>query len=79
MLLTYLEGKTFWIDNLNKIAESHSRKNLNIHPSLYPYWIDSLIRAVKENDDHWTPELERSWRRVLEAGVAYISSRYEKP
>ena len=77
MMLAKLEGKTFWADHMNKIAESHSQNNLNIHPTLYPYWIDSLIRAVKKNDDQWTPELENNWRNVLKAGVAYITERYE--
>lgn len=77
MMLSYLEGNAFWSANLDKIAESHSKKNLTVSPTLYSYWIDSLIRTVKENDDQWTPELERNWRKVLKIGVAYITSRYE--
>ncbi len=77
MLLAHLSGKSIWTENLDKIAESHSKKNLNIHPTLYPYWIDSLVCAVKENDEKWTPELEQNWRKILKVGVTYLTDRYE--
>ena len=79
IMLGHLEGKSVWTEHLNKIAEKHSKQHLNIPPALYQYWIDSLICAVKEYDAQWTPEIERSWKKVLRAGVDSITEYYEKP
>jgi hemoglobin-like flavoprotein len=79
MLLSHVEGKTAGTMTLNRIAESHSKRNLNIHPSLYQYWIDSLISAAKECDAKWAPDIERAWQKVLRAGVDYITHSYDKP
>ena len=79
MLLAHLEGKSAWTENLIQLAKRHSKKELNIHPSLYQYWIDSLITAVKEHDPQWTPDLERAWQKVLRAGVDFIVEHYDAP
>ena len=79
MLLSHLEGKPAGTMTLNRIAESHSKKNLNIQPGLYQYWIDSLISAAKECDTKWTPDIERAWQKALRAGVDYITQSYDKP
>ena len=77
MLLAHLEGKPTGTMTLDRIGESHSKKNMNIDPNLYQYWIDSLVKAVKEIDPQFTPELERGWEKVCRAGVDYIVSKYE--
>lgn len=79
MLLSHVEGKAAGTMTLNRIAESHSKKNLNIQPSLYQYWIDSLVSAAKKCDAKWTPAIERAWQKVLRAGVEYITQSYDKP
>jgi hemoglobin-like flavoprotein len=78
MLLAHLEGKTSWTSQIDRIAESHSKKHLNIPPALYHYWIESLIAAVKECDPKWTPELEPAWQKTLQAGTDYIAQQYDK-
>ena len=79
MMLSHLEGKPVGTMTLNRIAESHSKKRLNIQPALYQYWIDSLVAAAKECDSQWTPDIERSWQKALRAGVDYITEQYDKP
>lgn len=79
MLLSHVEGKAAGTMTLNRIAESHSKKKMNIHPGLYQYWIDSLVGAAKECDTKWTPDLERAWQKVLRAGVDYITLGYDRP
>jgi hemoglobin-like flavoprotein len=78
MLLAHLEGKSSGTMGLNRIAESHSKKKLNINPNLYQFWIDSLVQAVKECDKKCDPELERVWQKCLRAGVDHIASQYDK-
>ncbi|MDH3505165.1 MAG: globin [Nitrospirota bacterium] len=79
MMISHLEGKPAGTITLNRIAENHSKKKLNIQPSLYQYWIDSLVSAAKECDAKWTPDIERAWQKVLRAGVDYITQSYNKP
>jgi hemoglobin-like flavoprotein len=72
MMLLHLEGKTVGTTCLNRLAETHSPRHMNITPQLYQYWIDSLIKTVKECDSECTAELEVEWRRALHTGIHYI-------
>lgn len=78
MLLAHLEGKTAGTMTVNRIAQSHSKKNLNIDPNLYQFWIDSLVKAVRECDQKCTPDLERAWHKCLRSGVDFIVSQYDQ-
>ncbi|MCA9473655.1 MAG: globin [Nitrospirales bacterium] len=79
MLLAHLEGKPAGTMTLDRIAESHNKQHMNINPNLYQFWIDSLIKSVKQCDQKFSPDLERSWQKVLRAGVDYITARYDAP
>jgi len=75
MMLMLDKGQMVAKMALDRIAASHGAKGkVNVPHSLYPYWIDSLIAAVKECDAECTPELEREWRQVLQRGVNHIMS-----
>ena len=79
MLLAHIDGKPTGTMTLDRIAISHNKKNLNIDPNLYQYWIDSLVAAVKKCDSKFNPDLERAWQKVLRAGVDYITAQYDQP
>lgn len=78
LMVMHGQGNSVGTKALDKIAESHSKKKLNISPSLYPFWINSLIQTIKEVDPHMTPSLEAEWRKTLEAGANYIAAGYNK-
>lgn len=61
---------------LNRIAERHSRRDLDIPAVLYPPFVNSLIATVKQYDPEFTSEIGDAWRRTVEKGVAYMVSRY---
>lgn len=61
---------------LTRIRSSHSKDKLNIAPSLYRYWIDSLIKTVSEFDPEFTSDIEQAWRCVIQPAVDYITSGY---
>ena len=61
---------------LTRIAERHSRRDLAVPAALYPPFVDSLIKTVKQYDPDCTPEVEAAWRRTVEKGVQYMVSRY---
>jgi hemoglobin-like flavoprotein len=78
MMLMHLGGNTVGTTGLDRIAESHSKKKLNIDPNLYQYWITSLVKSVKECDQKMTPALEAEWKKTLRTGVDRIVSQYDK-
>jgi hemoglobin-like flavoprotein len=64
---------------LERIAVAHGRQGRDIAPHLYDLWLECLLRAVKECDDRWSPEVEAAWRYMMNAGIAFLKSRYEVP
>lgn len=61
---------------LERVAERHSRRDLDIAPELYEPFITSLVETVGRHDPEFTPELGAAWRASLAPGVAYMQSRY---
>lgn len=61
---------------LRRVAERHSRRDLDVHPSLYEPFIDSLIATVERFDPEFTPDLARAWRNAVAKGVEYMQSKY---
>lgn len=61
---------------LGRLAERHSRRDLDIHPALYKPFIDSLIATVREYDAEFNPKVEAAWRTTVALGVEYMQSRY---
>lgn len=76
MLIMHGEGNRFGTQSLERIAESHSRKKLNISPDLYPYWMNSLLKVVKECDPEYTPALEAEWKKILKKGTEFLIDKY---
>jgi len=61
---------------LTRVAERHSRRDLDVPARLYPSFVDSLIATVKQYDAAFSPEIEDAWRRTVDKGVTYMISRY---
>lgn len=61
---------------LSRIAERHSRRDLDVQPALYAPFIDSLIATVRRHDSEFRPAVEQAWRETLAPGVAYMQARY---
>jgi hemoglobin-like flavoprotein len=61
---------------LERVAERHSRRDLDVAPALYEPFVDSLIETAGQHDPGFTPEVEAAWRATLSEGVAYMKSRY---
>ena len=62
---------------LTRVAERHSRRDLNVPPSLYPPFVDSLIATVRQYDPAFTSEVEDAWRRTVAKGVEYMISKHD--
>ncbi len=60
---------------LSRVAERHGRNDLNVHPSHYKEFVDSLIQTAREVDPQFTAETEAAWREAIAAGIAYMKSK----
>ena len=78
MMFMHLDGKGVGTTGIDRIGESHSKKKMNIDPNLYDFWINSLVKSVKDCDAKLTSALETEWRKTLRAGVDRIVSFYNK-
>ena len=67
------EGGT---EDMNKLAERHNRRGVNIPPHLYDLWLDSLCEAVALHDEEYTAELANNWRAAMRAGIDFLISKY---
>ncbi len=61
-----------------RIARTHSKQGMNIHPHDYYYWIEALIMTGKQFDPKWYYEMEFYWREVVSMPVSFIVSQYFK-
>ena len=57
------------VRKIDEIAKIHDQQHHNIHPDLYPIWIDSLLEVVGKHDKDFTPELDEQWRQLLKVGI----------
>ena len=65
--------------HFERMAQLHSRDALDIKPRLYDDWVESLVEAAREFDEHFDQETERAWRNLLAPVVEYMKSRYDRP
>jgi hemoglobin-like flavoprotein len=68
-------GSPAW-GGLPRLAESHSRRGLDIRPELYDVWLACLLEAARHHDKVFSAEIEDAWRRTLERGIEYMRSRH---
>ncbi len=61
---------------LSRVAERHSRRELNVAPALYGPFIESLINTVRQFDREFTPAVEAAWRATVGPGVAYMKAKH---
>jgi len=61
---------------LSRLAERHSRRDLNIEPALYDPFVSSLLATVKQFDDKYSPTVEAAWRETIKPGVEYMKSKH---
>lgn len=64
-----------WGD-LPRLAERHSRRDLDVPPPLYDLWLECLLQAARKHDPQFSPEIEAAWRETLAVGIEYLRSKY---
>jgi len=74
VLLIYAKRKNPAL--LERVATRHSRKDVDVDPSLYRYFVESLIKAVRECDPKCSPEVEEAWKVAVEPGIEFMKAKY---
>jgi hemoglobin-like flavoprotein len=76
LLLSYPRQQADDPNILRRVAERHSRRDLDIPRSMYAPFVDALMRTVREHDAECDDATEQAWRSTLAPGVAYMQERY---
>lgn len=62
---------------VKQMAEIHSRKGrVPVEPSLYPYWVESLVQAVRETDPQVDEALLVRWRQGMSKVIETFVNQY---
>jgi hemoglobin-like flavoprotein len=61
---------------LPRLAERHSRRDLDVRPELYDLWARCLAETAAAHDPQWTEDVAAAWRGTLAFGVEYMRQRY---
>jgi hemoglobin-like flavoprotein len=62
--------------DLPRLAERHSRRDLDVRPELYDMWTRCLVETAREHDPQWSEDVAAAWRETLAFGVEYMRRRY---
>ncbi len=57
---------------LERLAERHGPKDLNIPPEHYPLFVSALLSAVRQHDPKFTEELAEAWKASVAPGIRYM-------
>ena len=66
------------LEHLESVARSHSRRQLDISPSLYHLWLETLIATARDFDNEFSAKTEASWRQLLQKGIDRMIEVYRK-
>ena len=68
------ERSSFVLTEMERLAITHGRRDLDVPEEYYAAWVDSLMETVRTHDPNLHPALEKIWREVLDAGVDHLIS-----
>ena len=75
--ISHAAGMAMVQRSVNEMAKVHARQGRTpVRPSLYGYWVDSLIAAVREFDPDANPALLERWRTAMGTVVATFTEQY---
>jgi 7,8-dihydro-6-hydroxymethylpterin-pyrophosphokinase len=76
IMLLLAQGKLSETATLKKMAERHSRRDLDIDPIFYHNWLECMIQAANVSDPEFTRDTEQAWREALSPGIDFFKSHH---
>jgi hypothetical protein len=58
---------------LDQVGANHAW--IGMEPSMYHYWLDSLLKTLGQFDPQWSHELETTWTQSLKSGLEYLTTQ----
>ena len=74
LLLSYANKRDDQL--LDRIAARHSSSAVNVAPSMYALFVESLLATVRECDPKCSPEIESAWKSAVAPGIEFMKARY---
>jgi hemoglobin-like flavoprotein len=62
---------------LERIAARHSARALDVPPSLYPLFVESLLATIREHDPKCDEQVEAAWRDAIGPGIEFMQAKYD--
>jgi len=82
MMILYAQGAPMAATLLERSLDDGSAGGMGnavaVHPDLHPFWVDTLLRVVREFDPGFSPGLEKRWREVLGAALTHLAARHRR-
>ena len=75
--LLFVYAKHGDVSLLERVAERHSHRELDIPAELYAVFLDSLVATVAERDPEFAPEVGDAWRAALTPGIDLMIGKYD--
>jgi hemoglobin-like flavoprotein len=71
--ISHAGGSTLAQRTMDDMAHAHSRTGRAPVPvALYPYWLESLLAAIRECDPECTPALLQRWRTAMDRTISFF-------
>lgn len=70
------DGQPEGVQHLERIAERHSARGLDIPPRLYVLWLDALLDTVRATDPRCDPSVLAAWDAMMAPGIAAMVARH---
>jgi hemoglobin-like flavoprotein len=75
--ISYAAGSDIVKRSTAEMADAHGRSGRTpVEPGLYPFWIDSLVKAIAENDDQADAKLLARWREAMGKVTRHFIEHY---
>ena len=75
--IMYAAGSNIVKREVDKMADVHSRAGrAPVQPHLYDYWLNSLIKAIREHDPQYNLQLEQRWREAMGKIIGHFVAQY---
>lgn len=70
------ENVPYAVSSIKKLGEQH--RHLDVQPSMYQLWLESLIQAIATCDDAFDADVEAAWRAVLNQSIDMMLAMYKE-
>ena len=75
--IEHASGSRLAENTVKRMAEVHSRNGrVPVPPSLYRYWVESLVTAVSETDPQADDKLLERWRKGMNKVISSFTEQY---